>query len=167
MLCSLFLSCAGLGSAWGPVEFGYPVACAQCWGELLCFLFAGPDPPAWTSAPSEICTGRTGHEQVRRNKSECSPVFPTEATSSRLDSVLFCLFCLYNTCIYLIGVIFCVFQRWCPTEPDHCSTLPPRSWGSDASTERRAHPWTVSSCIHILNSILTKKTRERHCWLTR
>lgn len=65
-LCSLLFFHAGLGSAWGPVEFGYSVACAQCWGDLLFFLFTGSDPPAWTSAPSEICTGRTGHEQVRR-----------------------------------------------------------------------------------------------------
>lgn len=59
----------------------------------------------------------------------------TEVTSCRLDSA-------YSLLYYY------VFQRWCPTEPDHCSALSPRSWGADASTERRTHPWTVSSCIH-------------------
>lgn len=33
---------AGLGSAWGLVEFGYPVACTQRGGDLICFLFTGP-----------------------------------------------------------------------------------------------------------------------------
>lgn len=41
----------------------------------------------------------------------------------------------------------CISQRWCPTKPDHCSALSPRSWGSDASTERGTHPWTVSRWI--------------------
>lgn len=139
------------------------MACAQCWGDVLCFLFTGPDPPARTSAPSEICKGRTGHEQVRRNKSELSPVLPTETTlwcqikSRAVDwilSMLYVWLCsTYERCW------LDVFQRWCPTEPDHCSALPARSWGADATTERRAHPRTVSSFLHTLNSLVTKKTR--------
>lgn len=46
-----------------------------------------------------------------------------------------------------INCWLCFSQRWCPTKPDHCSALSPRSWGSDASTERGTHPWTVSSWI--------------------
>lgn len=107
----------GLGSAWGPVEFGYPMACAQCWGDVLCFLFTGPDPPARTSAPSEICKGRTGHDQVRRNKSESSPLRPTETTvwcllkSLAVDwtqSILYVWLC--SACVYMRGVD-CMFFR--------------------------------------------------------
>lgn len=54
--------------------------------------------------------------------------------------------CTYCQSSFLICDIcwLSVLQRWCPTKPDHCPALPPRSWGSDASTERGAHPWTVS-----------------------
>ena len=103
----MFLSHAGLGSAWRPVEFGYPVACAQCWGNILCFLFTRPDPPAWAPAPSEICTGRTGHEQVCKTKFKCSPVPPTALQIQKLldvnwfqsISVWLCHACIYRTCV--------------------------------------------------------------------
>lgn len=97
----------------------------------------------WTSSFSlNFSTSRDLHKVNR-----------TWAGEARSQSmlILFWMDLTYNSSIYLLSVQFLymwhlliVVQRRCPTKLDHCPALPPRSWGSDASTERGAHPWTVS-----------------------
>lgn len=94
----------GLGSAWGPVEFGYTMARAQCWRNILCFLLAGHYPPAWTSSTSEICTGRAGHEQVRGKTTETSPAESTFwclQKSLAVNYILPILLCLSLYCVHI------------------------------------------------------------------
>lgn len=153
----IFLNQLGLGPTWWPVEFGYSMARTQCWRNFLCLLFIGHHPSAWTSATQEICTRGTGHEQVRQEVRVC--YFCFEWIWLTIHQFTYCQssFFICDICLFS-GV-----QRWCPTKPDHCPALPPRSWGSDASTERGAHPWTVSMDrdFRFANSKIKKKSHPK------
>lgn len=99
----------------------------------------------WTSSFSlNFSTLRDLHKGNRtwagEAKSQSMCYFCFEWIWLRIHQFTYCQSSLFICDICWLSVV----QRWCPTKPDHCPALPPRSWGSDASTERGAHPWTVS-----------------------